>query len=160
GLGETGSGAAASRVALTTLVHLVLHYGRWNVRVDPHAAAEILDRLEWGYGRLHDLVTRASSPIPALSGMATTLTAADSAGDQLFVPHGGPSRAYLVRDGLLRQLTRDQTPAEPFVTDRRRAASASHTEDLRHILTDVIGGRRGAPRVQLARLHVLDGDCL
>ena len=38
GLGEGGAGSVASRVALSTFAHLALHYGKWNVRVDPITA--------------------------------------------------------------------------------------------------------------------------
>ena len=34
GLGEEGAGARASRVALSTLAHLAVRYGRWNVRIE------------------------------------------------------------------------------------------------------------------------------
>src|SRR5580765_2167380 len=46
GLGEHGSGALASRVALSTIAHLALHHGRWNVRVDARVASEIVERAE------------------------------------------------------------------------------------------------------------------
>jgi Serine/threonine protein phosphatase len=48
GLGGTGSGGVASRLAISTLVHLVVHYGRWNVRVDARTAFEILERASTG----------------------------------------------------------------------------------------------------------------
>src|SRR5580765_5466554 len=35
GLGEPGAGSVASRVALSTIAHLGLQYGRWNMRIDP-----------------------------------------------------------------------------------------------------------------------------
>ena len=35
GLDESGSGARASRIALSTLAKLAIRYGRWNVRADP-----------------------------------------------------------------------------------------------------------------------------
>ena len=38
GLGEGGAGSVASRVALSTIAHLALHYGKWNVRIDPATA--------------------------------------------------------------------------------------------------------------------------
>ncbi len=160
GLGDTGAGAAASRVALTTLVHLVLHFGRWNVRVDARTALEIKERLEWCYGRVDELVTRAGHVVPTLQGMATTLTAAYSAGDEVFIAHVGRSRAYLFRNGNLRQLTRDQTVAQQYETHQRPAPVASQTSDLRRILTDVIGGQGGTAHVQLGRLHLVDGDRL
>jgi hypothetical protein len=46
--GAGGAGGLASRLAVTTLAHLVLHYGRWNVRVDARTAFEIMERLDWG----------------------------------------------------------------------------------------------------------------
>jgi hypothetical protein len=35
GLGESGAGSLASRVALSTIAYLTLHYGKWNLRIDP-----------------------------------------------------------------------------------------------------------------------------
>src|SRR6187401_3012170 len=34
GMGEGGTGEAASHLAIATLVYLVRHFGKWNVRVD------------------------------------------------------------------------------------------------------------------------------
>ena len=99
GLGEGGAGSVASRVALSTIAQLALHYGQWNVRIDAQTASEIFERAR--------IVLRArrrggaceKSHQPAMSGMATALTAAYSAGDDLFVAHVGHSRAYLFRQG-------------------------------------------------------------
>src|SRR5262245_12045458 len=40
GAGTSGAGALASRIAISTLAHLVLHFGRWNLRIDDQIAAE------------------------------------------------------------------------------------------------------------------------
>ncbi len=34
GMGGTGAGEVASRLALTTLVQMVLYFGKWNLRID------------------------------------------------------------------------------------------------------------------------------
>ena len=47
GLGQTGAGAVASRVALSALAHLAIHFGQWRLRIDPIVAAEIKERAEW-----------------------------------------------------------------------------------------------------------------
>ena len=75
GLGGSGPGGVASRVALNTLVHMIIHYGHWNLRVDPRTAAEVTERLEWTYGRVNEAVQRQSRTTPELTNMATTLTA-------------------------------------------------------------------------------------
>ena len=87
------------------------------------------------------------------------MTAAYSAGDDLFLAHVGHSRAYVYRDGELTQLTSDDTVAERLAQmPARPAAGRSPTEDLRHILTDTVGGTNGPPVVQTAHFRIWDGD--
>jgi serine/threonine protein phosphatase PrpC len=160
GLGGRGPGGVASRVALNAIVHVAVHYGRWNLRVDPRTAAEVTERLEWCYSRVNEAVQRQSRTTPELSNMATTLTAACSAGDDLFVAHVGHSRAYLFREGDLRQLTRDQTVENRLAQSSRPTSFAYATDDLRHILTDTVGGGSGTPNVQLGQYRMKDGDCV
>ena len=82
GLGEGGAGSVASRVALSTIAHLALHYGKWNLRVDPATATQIFERAEWFYSQADAAVHTRASSSPALKGMTTALTAAYSAGDR------------------------------------------------------------------------------
>jgi serine/threonine protein phosphatase PrpC len=111
GMGPDGP-EMASRLAIATLMQLVLHYGKWNLRISEQTAWEIAQRAERFYRRVGETVSDASKQHPSLAGMSTTLTAAYSAGDELFVIHVGHSRAYLYRGGLLTRLTRDQTVAQ------------------------------------------------
>jgi serine/threonine protein phosphatase PrpC len=159
GIGGTGPGALASRVALSTLAHLALHYGRWNVRVDGPTASEIIERAEWYYRRVNEAVIERAKENPLLAGMATTMTAAYGAGDDLFLAHVGHSRAYIFRDGELTQLTNDDTVANLFAQAAPRPFPVDRaTEDLKHILTDTIGGGSGKPAVQAAHFRIWDGD--
>src|SRR5262245_14647264 len=140
GIGGVGAGAVASRLALTTLAQLALHFGKWNVRVDPAIAEEIMDRLEWFYTRVQETVTSYSLTDRGLSTMATAITAAYSAGDDLFIAHIGHGRAYICREGNLTALTRDHTLAAKGYPGPGPADADHVTDDLRHILTHAIGG--------------------
>ena len=60
GLGEDGSGSVASRVALSTIAHLALHYGKWNVRIDPVGSGT-----DHGARRMVLLTSRRRGPHPA-----------------------------------------------------------------------------------------------
>ena len=146
GVGGTGAGAVASRLALATLAHMAVHYGRWNVRVDGQTAGEIIERAEWFYRRINEAVIQRARGDDILAGMSTTLTAAYSAGDDLFVAHVGRSRAYVFRGGELSRLTID----EPAGADR-------DTDDLSQNLTETIGG---GPRlhVHVEHARIWDGD--
>ncbi len=160
GLGDTGAGAAAGRVALSTLAHLAIHFGKWNLRVDARTAGEIKERAEWFHRRVDDAVVAQSRTHVVLAGMATTLTAAYSAGDDLFIAHVGHSRAYLFRDGHLTQLTRDHTMAWHTTGTSRPARVSRATQDLQHILTDTIGGVTDGPIVDVDHIRLANGDQL
>jgi PPM family protein phosphatase len=158
GLGDSGSGAVASRLALSTFAHLAIHFGHWNVRVDARTAADIVDQYEAAYERLNEAVIQRARSNPELANMATTLTAAYSAGDELFLIHVGNSRAYLFRDGHLTQMSSDQTLEQHMSENGGPAPVERATEDLRHILTETIGGRTGGPRIQIEHFRLWDGD--
>ncbi len=160
GLGGKGAGGVASRLALSTLAHLALHFGRWNVRVDARTATEVMERAEWFYRRVHEVVRERGAGRSELTGMATSMTAAYSAGDELFVTHVGHSRAYLFRQGDLTLLTRDQTLIKRLEESGRPEPVQVGTDDLGHILTDAMGGRIPSPRIEVEHYRLLHGDCL
>jgi protein phosphatase len=157
GMGPDGP-EIASRLALATLAQLVLHFGRWNVRVNERTAWEIAQRAERFYQRVSEEVTEASNIHPALAGMGTTLTTAYSAGDELFVVHVGHSRGYLYRNGLLTRLTKDQTMQQRLADTGRRTPTELAAHDLRHVLTDAIGGHAGEPDIEIQNYLLMNGD--
>ncbi len=160
GIGAGGSASVASRVALSTVAHLLLQYGRWNLRIDPAIAAEVLRRTRRLYSEVDEAVAKRREDLPALGDIATALTAAYSAGDHLFVAHVGHSRAYLLRDGHFTRLTRDHTSTQHFADTGRPVAVERRGQDLAHILTDAIGSRGSRPEVDVEHFRLLDGDCL
>ncbi len=74
-------------------------------------------------GSLHERAKHANNTVlakaattPALTGMGTTLTIARfTDGETVEIAHVGDSRAYLLREGDLRQLTRDHTLVAEWV---------------------------------------------
>jgi serine/threonine protein phosphatase PrpC len=109
GLGSGGAGGLASRLALSTLAHLALRYGKWNLRVGVEGLDEIEEQSEFFYRRINEIVFQVAGTDSRLSGMATSLTTVCTAGPELFFAHVGHSRAYVFREGVLIQLTNDHT---------------------------------------------------
>ena len=109
GVGGAAAGEVASSSALRTLVQLVLETPDWILRVDETTAAEIMKRLHDRFLEVNRVIISQARKNPRLWGMGTTLTAAWSLGDRLFLGHVGDSRAYLLRAGTLHRLTKDQT---------------------------------------------------
>src|SRR5262245_2063137 len=103
GMSTLGSGETASRLAISTFAHLALHFGRWNVRIDPHIADEVIQRGLRFYQSVNEVVTKAGET-PQSSGMGTSLTVAYIADDTLFLGHVGHSRAYVLRNNSLTQM--------------------------------------------------------
>lgn len=157
GMGPDGP-ELASRLALATLAQLVLRFGKWNLRVNERTAWEIVQRAERFYRRVGEMVTDASLQHPSLAGMSTTMTAVYTAGDEMFVAHVGHSRAYLYRNGLLTRLTRDQTLAQRLVETGRTSPTELAATDLRHVLTDAIGGHAGEPDIEIQNYLLMRGD--
>ncbi len=158
GLEGTDAGGMASRVALSTVAHLAIHFGGWNLRVDGRMASEILERSELLYRQVSEAVFLKSQASESLTGMATTLTAAYSAGEDLFFAHVGHSRAYLFRDGELTQLTSDQTLERRLAENPRPSPVERRTQDLGHILLNTLGGRPGGVEVEIEHLRLMNSD--
>jgi protein phosphatase len=75
--------------------------------------------------------------------MGTTLVAALVVDGRLSVGHVGDSRLYRLADGRLRQLTGDDSwMATLLANDPRADAVLRPDHPLRHVLTNVVGGRR------------------
>ena len=160
GLGPGGVGSMASRVALSTVVDLVLRYGKWNLRVDGKMAADVLANVAKLYEQVDEAVVAQRHALPELADMATSLTAAYSAGDQLFVAHVGHSRAYLFRDGALTRLTRDHTIEQHIADGGGPVAMERRGQDQRHILTHALGARGDRPRIRLEHFRLTDCDTI
>jgi len=130
GIGETG--ARASRLALSTLAHLVVKYGRWNVRIGPDTVAEIHEQSEFFYRRLHHAIERASRAALELIDMATSVTALYIVEADLFYAYVGQTSAYLFRDGRLTLLTVPRQGHEPpRALDGRHRAERIEVEHCR-----------------------------
>jgi protein phosphatase len=157
GLGDRGSGARASRVALSTFAHLVIRYGKWNVRLDSTGIDEVTEQGEFFYRRAHDALLEARRVDPLLRDMAVSITAMYVAGSDLFFAHVGHAKGFLFRDGTLVQLTVDHT------VDPERAGQTEpvppQKHDFEHELTDVIGGNV-EPRIDIEHFEVFSGDRL
>jgi serine/threonine protein phosphatase PrpC len=96
---------------------------------------------------------------PGLWGMGTTVTAAALAGDRhLQLAHVGDSRAYLLRDGSLEQLTTDHTVVGELVRRGRLTPEQAAIHPERSILTRAVGLDPRVPVDTPDPLELRDGD--
>jgi protein phosphatase len=160
GIGGAEGGELASRLAISTLVNLVLQVPDWILRLDETRAQETIKRVARHYRKVDAEIARRAREDRTLAGMGTTMTLAYSLGADLFVVQVGDSRAYLHRKGKLRRLTRDQTLVQTLLDLGQITPEAAGSHPLRHILTQALGGHGADLKAEVQRLKLADGDCL
>ncbi len=84
-------------------------------------------------------IARAAADDPDLTGMGTTATAALLEGGILYLVHVGDSRAYLIRDGRIIQVTEDHSVVAEMVRRGTLSADAAENHPARHVITRALG---------------------
>lgn len=84
---------------------------------------------------------------PDREGMGTTLTAllCSETGASLAMVHIGDSRAYLLRDGVLKQMTRDDTLVQLLVEQGVISAEEASVHPRRAVVTQALQGEEVTP---------------
>jgi protein phosphatase len=160
GIGGHAAGEVASRVAIGTLVNLVLNTPEWIMRWDAAETDEVMNRASERFLHIDEVLRDRARADPHLHGMGTTLTLAISLGAELILAHVGDSRAYLFRGGQLHQLTRDHTMAQVMVKLGMVPTSAAINHPLRHVLMNALGGRGNPPTPEVEHITLKHDDQL
>jgi protein phosphatase len=161
GVGGSAAGEVASKLAIRTLVHLVLQTPDWFLRVEEYPwMQEVMRRTTERYEQINAALTEQARADPDLRGLATTLTMAASLGRQMLIGHLGDSRAYLMRDGHLRLLTRDHTMAQAMAQVGLIQPEQVATHRMRHVLLKALGDPDRPVEPDVHEHTLDDGDCL
>jgi protein phosphatase len=161
GLGGHNAGEIAARTAVETLVEVVRDRERvgWPFGLDPSlSVAGNLVRTAI-YAANVQVVELAGS-FEAYAGMGTTIVVALETCGRLTVGHVGDSRLYRLTGGRLSQLTGDDSwMASVMASDPGADALLLKHHPMRHILTNVVGSRRGT-EVHVVEEPLAPGDRL
>jgi len=159
GMGGMTAGDVASRTALCKLVELVVNTPDWFMNVNREDdMATVMKRMTERFRLIDDELRELALNNKSLLGMGTTLTMAASLGSNLLIGHIGDSRAYLLRNNELHQLTRDDTLAQALIDAGVADPDDAATRAMRHVLTAAIGSTAEPVDPQVQRLHLKDGD--
>lgn len=134
GMGGHKAGEVASRMAVK--------------RIREQLDASCLPQDEEGIQSvLRETIRKANAEIyrhggwyEALRGMGTTVVVALIREGRLHVAHVGDSRAYLLQNGTLLQLTEDHTHVARMVREGQLSPEEARGHHLRHVLIRVLGG--------------------
>ncbi|MBL0888751.1 PP2C family serine/threonine-protein phosphatase [Myceligenerans indicum] len=130
GMGGHAGGDVASSLTIAALTSL--DHG-------DHSTDRLLTDLEQSVDRARQDLIAATTTDPELAGMGTTVTALLRSGNTLAMAHLGDSRAYLLRDGLLTQVTVDHTFVQHLVDTGRISPDEAETHPQRNVVMRVLG---------------------
>jgi protein phosphatase len=160
GMGGRDFGEIASLTAMLTGWSLGGLEVKWPVKVNQREEDELREKAQVFFELLDRAIHTEAGQNPRLRGMGTTLTICYTAGPELFVMHAGDSRAYLLRGGALRRLTRDHNVAQVLVDSGLADPGSTHAWRMKRVLTNVLGGPCESVKVDVHHHSLRDGDAL
>lgn len=104
-----------------------------------------------------DIVDRVAVE-PVLSGMGTTISALMLDDDALLFAHIGDSRVYRLREGQLRQVSKDHTFVQHLIDSGRLDPADAEKHPQRSVLLRVLGDVEGPAVLDLEKLPAVAGD--
>ncbi|MEV5079362.1 Stp1/IreP family PP2C-type Ser/Thr phosphatase [Streptomyces sp. NPDC056159] len=147
GMGGQAAGEVASSEVISTIVALD----------DDIPGSDILTSLGTAVRRANDQLRAMVEEDPQLEGMGTTLTALLWTGQRLGLVHVGDSRAYLLRDGVLTQITQDHTWVQRLVDEGRITEEEATTHPQRALLMRALGsGEHVEPDLSIREVRAGD----
>jgi serine/threonine protein phosphatase PrpC len=126
GMGGAQAGEVASRLATAALRE---------GQADAGGEQRISDLIQEANRRVYD----RSSSDPNTSGMGTTITVALVEDDHVSFGHVGDSRAYLIRDAQMEQLTEDHSLVNELLKTGKLSREEAETHPQRSVITRALG---------------------
>jgi PPM family protein phosphatase len=153
GMGGHPGGDVASRIAAqTTALELQDSVGP-AIHRDQDVVSQVRTAMAESVGAAHEAIRAEGKTDPELEGMGTTVTAlvVDLPTATYVIGHVGDSRAYLLRNDALTQITRDDTWVQDRVDNGEFSQEQADRHPFGHILTQCVG-LEDTPTI-----HVMDG---
>ena len=146
GMGGHAAGEVASQLVIAALAHLD----------DDEPGGDLLSKLDSAVHEGNSAIAAHVEADPELEGMGTTLTAILFAGNRLGLVHVGDSRGYLLRDGELTQITKDDTFVQTLVDEGRITADEAHSHPQRSLIMRALTGHEVEPTLTVREAHAGD----
>jgi len=115
------------------------------------------EALKKAFERAHQAISAKSRADATYRGMATTCTAAAIIGNDCYVAHIGDSRAYLFREGVLTQVTEDDTLVGKLVREGLISVEEAKTHPQKNVIMRAMGSGDWSDPF-MTRLTLREGD--
>jgi len=135
GMGGALAGEVASNLAVHTVRDRMLEYQK----DDPFKQLHFSERLRLAVEQANLLIHNESIQNPQYAGMGATFTGAGFVNDELYLAQIGDSRAYLIRNGQIQQMTRDQSLVASLVESQHITEEEAETHAYRNVILQALG---------------------
>ncbi len=135
GVGGNNSGEIASRTCVNEIARYVETHPLDRLSTAEEIEAYFDDCLK----DVNFKVLEMSQRYEKNKGMATTVVAAHILGDQLYIVNVGDSRAYILRDGVLTQITEDHTYVNTLVKAGLITEEEAQYHEDKNMITRAVG---------------------
>jgi serine/threonine protein phosphatase PrpC len=151
GMGGAAAGEVASQMAVDTI------YGLVQGGAPPENRDQFAQRLSAAINEAGSRIFLAAKSNRAQRGMGTTSTVAGVFGRTLFIGQVGDSRAYLLRSGKIKQLTKDQSLVEKLIEAGQMTRAEAESYEHSHIILQALG-TSDTVSVDLSFMDLCQGD--
>ena len=155
GVGGNNAGEIASRTAVQGVAEYVTEISIDGCETDEEICSYFLDCIT----DVNDQVYRLGHEHEENRGMATTLVLAYLRGDKAYIMNVGDSRAYLLRNNELQQITEDHTYVNELVRSGVITKEEAETHSQRNVITRAIGAEPFV-KTDFYRTSIEEGDIL
>jgi serine/threonine protein phosphatase PrpC len=164
GVGGGRKGEEASRTALEQVAQFITEGAGCYFRAGENER-DFVQALELAAKAWHNAVRERAASDPSTVGMATTLTLFIGVWPWSYLVQVGDSRYYTYANGVLTQISRDQTVAQALVDQGIMSKTLSLQSPLSNVLASSIGGPQTAPVItripnSWENVHLLCSDGL
>ena len=135
GMGGHKAGEVASKLAVEIISSSFENQIK-NIEMDDNSIINAIKNSIW---RANDEIYRKSIENEEYSGMGTTVTMAYETNGNIFIGHVGDSRAYLLRDNTLYQITKDHSLVEELVKNGSITREEARFHPQKNIITRAVG---------------------
>ncbi|ORW52894.1 serine/threonine protein phosphatase [Mycobacterium paraense] len=146
GMGGHAAGEVASQLVIAALAHLD----------DDEPGGDLLAKLDAAVRSGNAAIAAQVEMEPDLEGMGTTLTAILFDGNRIGLVHIGDSRGYLLRDGELTQITKDDTFVQTLVDEGRITREEAHSHPQRSLIMRALTGHEVEPTLTMREARAGD----
>lgn len=146
GVGSSVMGGEASRQAVEGILHYVAACSKCFYRLEEGDLEDLQGGLADAAMRVHgDIAKERAEGPPDARGMATTLTLWLGVWPYAYLLQVGDSRCYIMRSGVLTQISRDQTVVQDLVDAGVLTRTQAMRSPLSNVLSSAIGGEEAEP---------------